>query len=63
MGVGVHFWEGMEQEMEWAKMGANLIVHSGDITLFAKRLREDLETMREVLGGERPNVSGDAPAI
>ena len=52
--VGIHFWENMELELEWAKAGANLIVHSGDITLFTRALREDLIKMREVLGDDAP---------
>ena len=28
IGVGVHFWESIERELEWAALGANLIVHS-----------------------------------
>ena len=52
--VGIHFWESMELEIEWAKAGANLIVHSGDISIFARALREDLMKMREALGDDAP---------
>jgi len=48
--AGIHFWESVELELEWAKAGANLILHSGDITLFEKALRSDLAKMREALG-------------
>jgi hypothetical protein len=44
----------MDQEIEWAKAGANLMVHSGDISLFAQKLSADLATMREALGDEGP---------
>lgn len=52
--AGVHFWERLEAEIEWAKAGANLIIHSGDITTFARTLRNDLARMREALGEEPP---------
>ena len=52
--AGIHFWQNMELELEWAKAGANLIVHSGDITIFARALRKDLMKMREVLGDDAP---------
>jgi len=56
--VGIHFWEGMDQELAWAKAGANLIVHSGDISIFESTLRADLTKMREVLGDDMP-LSGE----
>ena len=57
VGVGIHFWQSLEREVEWAKLGANLIVHSGDITLFAKKLGDDLVQMRSALGDEGSPVS------
>ncbi|MFP6886230.1 MAG: aldolase/citrate lyase family protein [Opitutales bacterium] len=58
--VGIHFWEGLDMEIEWAKAGANLIIHSGDISLFSSTLRKDLKEMREVLGNDTqlPNTKG-----
>ena len=49
IGVGVHFWESIERELEWAALGANLIVHSSDITLFSRKLAEDLDRFRRTL--------------
>jgi len=60
IGVGVHYWESIEQEIEWAKLGANLIVHSSDITLFTRSLRADLSRIREALG-EGSGEAGSAP--
>ena len=60
--VGIHFWEGMDLEIDWAKAGANLIVHSGDISLFASALRKDLKQMREALGDDA-KVSGKDGSI
>jgi 2-keto-3-deoxy-L-rhamnonate aldolase RhmA len=50
--VGIHFWEGMDLEIDWAKAGANLLIHSGDISLFAAALKKDLTTLREALGDD-----------
>lgn len=43
---------GTEQEIAWARAGATLMFHSGDISLFARAMRQDLEQMRSALGDE-----------
>jgi 4-hydroxy-2-oxoheptanedioate aldolase len=50
VGVGIHFSSGRDQEIEWAKAGANFIVHSSDLTLFSQALTADISAMKEVLG-------------
>jgi len=50
VGAGVHFWLSVEREIEWARLGANLIVHSGDIMLFTQKLRDNFDRMRTELG-------------
>lgn len=50
LGVGVHYWGGLGDELRWARAGANLIVHAGDISLFAETLRADLKQFRAELG-------------
>jgi 2-keto-3-deoxy-L-rhamnonate aldolase RhmA len=50
VGVGVHFSWGIENELRWAKAGANLILHSSDLALFADTLRADLKRFREECG-------------
>ena len=52
VGVGIHFSNGMEQEIKWGKEGANLIMHSSDLVLFRDVLRADLKKFREALGEE-----------
>ena len=52
--AGIHFWGGIDQEINWAKAGANLIIRSGDISIFVKTLRRDLMEMREALGDDAP---------
>ncbi len=50
VGVGIHFSSGRDQEIEWAKAGANFIVHSSDLTLFSQALTADIAAMKEALG-------------
>jgi 2-keto-3-deoxy-L-rhamnonate aldolase RhmA len=50
VGVGVHFSSGRDQEIQWARAGANFIVHSSDLTLFSQALATDLMAMKEALG-------------
>lgn len=50
VGVGVHYWWGIEDEIRWAKAGANLVVHAGDIGIFSDALRADLSRFRAELG-------------
>ena len=52
VGVGIHFSNGIEAEIEWGKQGANLIMHSSDLTLFRSVLSADLKRFREELGEE-----------
>ncbi len=44
---------GLEQEIRWARMGANLIVHSMDIAAFRGALRHDLDAIRAALQEEQ----------
>ncbi len=52
LSVGIHFSGEAELQIQWAKAGANIIMHSSDIALFQQRLREDVKTIRSVLGDE-----------
>lgn len=49
VGAGVHFWAGLDQEIAWAKAGANLIMHSSDFSLFSQGLARDLNHIRRAL--------------
>jgi 4-hydroxy-2-oxoheptanedioate aldolase len=40
----------LDIQMEWAKAGANIIMHSSDIFLFADKLQDDMNCIREVKG-------------
>ncbi|MCP4261976.1 MAG: aldolase [Planctomycetes bacterium] len=52
LGAGIHFSEGAEIQIKWAKAGANIIMHSSDIALFQQRLKQDLTDIRCALGEE-----------
>ena len=54
IGFGVHFWREPNRQIEWAKAGANLIMHHGDFTLFVQSLRQDLREIKDALEGARP---------
>ena len=53
VGVGMHFWDSLQQEIEWAKCGANIFLHSADVLLFTKTLYKDLKEAREALGDQQ----------
>lgn len=57
VGAGIHFWEGIEQEVAWSKAGANLIMHSADLALVGQHLKSDLEKLRSALGDTRRSTS------
>ena len=51
IGAGIHcFWKSMKRELEWGQAGANLIMHSGDVSLFSQALRDNMATLREAFG-------------
>jgi len=50
VGVGFHHSFGIEQSMAWARMGANLIVHSSDYFIVRDTLTADIRRFREALG-------------
>ena len=52
IGAGIHFWANLGQEIEWARAGANLFLHSADVLLFTAALRNDLAEARSALGDE-----------
>lgn len=61
VGAGVHFWTNMKQEIDWARnAGANLIMHSSDLTLYMESLMRDMDHLRCELDDQRePADSAD----
>ncbi|MCH8136680.1 MAG: aldolase [Proteobacteria bacterium] len=63
VGVGIHFWDSLQQEIEWAKCGANIFLHSADVLLFTKALHKDLKEAREALGDQQEEDEHKVEAI
>jgi 2-keto-3-deoxy-L-rhamnonate aldolase RhmA len=53
VGAGIHFWEGIDQEIAWSRAGGNLIMHSSDVALVSQNLKRDLEEIRSAVGDLR----------
>lgn len=49
LGVGIHFSDGIEREIGWAREGANFIVHSSDIALVREAMAADFTRFRREL--------------
>jgi 4-hydroxy-2-oxoheptanedioate aldolase len=58
VGAGIHFWGGVEQQVRFLQMGANLLIHSADIILFQKHLQSELESIRQAAGLRLENHAG-----
>jgi 4-hydroxy-2-oxoheptanedioate aldolase len=54
IGVGFHFSFGVGVAIEWAKLGANFIVHSTDLFLVRDALQRELRQFRTTVGDGPP---------
>jgi len=52
IGAGIHFFTSQDQEIEWSRNGANLLMHSSDIVLAHKALVADLKKFRDEFDGD-----------
>jgi 4-hydroxy-2-oxoheptanedioate aldolase len=50
VGAGVHFWGDTDQQVRFLELGANLLIHSADITLFQKHLCNELDAVKKAIG-------------
>ena len=50
IGAGIHFWGSVEEQARFLRLGANMLIHSADITLFQKHLRLDLAAVKQAAG-------------
>lgn len=50
VGAGIHFWGDTDQQVRFLELGANLLIHSADITLFQKHLRKELVAIKKGAG-------------
>lgn len=60
VGVGVHVWDevGFDQELEWAEKGANLIMHSNDLSLLSSALKADIGKLKKSTGTDSSGTIG-----
>jgi 4-hydroxy-2-oxoheptanedioate aldolase len=58
IGAGVHYWGDLALEAEFARDGANMLIHSADISLLQKHLRLELETLKQMLGVKAKDEAG-----
>ena len=58
LGAGIHWWGTPEEQGNFYRLGANFIIHSGDISLFQKHLRLEIQDIRKAAGIS--NVSADS---
>jgi 4-hydroxy-2-oxoheptanedioate aldolase len=63
VGAGIHFWEGLDREIAWARSGANLIMHSADLTFFRQQVERDLTELRTALGDARRTKDKDTAVV
>jgi len=56
LAVGIHLSETPQMQIEWAKAGVNIIMHSSDIAIFSKALQSDIDTIRVALGEDVDRV-------
>lgn len=63
VGAGIHFMGEVEQQVRFLEFGANMLIHSADIVLTAKHLKQDLAEIRNAVGETRPNGQGEVDAI
>jgi 4-hydroxy-2-oxoheptanedioate aldolase len=47
-GIGIHH-NFLHQEIEWVKAGANLVMHSSDISAFNRALTQEFKSIREAI--------------
>jgi len=50
VGAGIHFWGSVEEHARFLKLGANMLIHSADISLFQKHLRLELGAVKRAAG-------------
>ncbi|MBI4560354.1 MAG: aldolase [Candidatus Hydrogenedentes bacterium] len=49
VGIGIHYSEGIEKEIGWAREGANFIVHSSDLSAARGALRAEFDALRNAI--------------
>ena len=64
LGVGIHFSNEPQRQIDWMKEGVNIVIHSSDMALFSQRLNEDMQKIRSASGDDqKTSSSNDTVAI
>jgi len=63
VGAGIHFWGSVEQHARFLKLGATMLIHSADISLFQKHLRLELAAVKDLAGLAPASASGETVTI
>ncbi|WP_339705161.1 aldolase/citrate lyase family protein [uncultured Kriegella sp.] len=50
--AGIHFPSDPNRQIKWMQEGANIVLHSSDMFLFAQKLEEDLKTIKNSAGDD-----------
>jgi staphyloferrin B biosynthesis citrate synthase len=63
LGAGIHWWGTAEEQARFLEMGANLIIHSADLTLFQKHIRLELDAIKKAAGIHAAQTGSNADII
>lgn len=63
IGAGIHFWGDVEQQSRFLTLGANMLIHSADISLFQKHLQLDLAAIRTATALSNGKTATSTPVI
>ncbi|MEA1950336.1 MAG: aldolase/citrate lyase family protein [Planctomycetota bacterium] len=65
VGIGIHLGteDSIDMQIGWANLGANILVHSSDMTLFTQALRHDFKKFRQATGQSEAAAGGSGDAV
>jgi len=63
VGAGIHFWGDAAQQTRFLKLGANMLIHSADISLFQKHLQLELAAIKKAVGISSDDTTSSTPVI
>lgn len=49
VGAGIHYWLGLDEEVAFANLGGNLVMHSSDYSIWSQTLKSDIGQLRQRL--------------
>ena len=63
VGAGIHFWGDVQKQTLLLKLGANMLIHSGDISLFQKHLQLEMAAIKTANGLAGEDTASSAAVI